>query len=50
MGEWEILSGQIVDKQGQIKYHVKCTNCRTVRILTKQEMEADKCGCWEGDD
>lgn len=42
--KWEIMSGQLTGKSGQIKYHVRCKYCRTVRILTKEETQ-ENCEC-----
>jgi len=45
MMEWEVLSGQLTHKGREILYHVKCNQCSTIRVLTKKEIEIDKCSC-----
>lgn len=42
---WEILSGQLAYKGREVLYHAQCKNCKTVRILTKNELESEKCSC-----
>ena len=42
---WEILSGQLTHKGREILYHVQCDTCKTIRILSKSELETEKCYC-----
>lgn len=46
--KWEILSGQLTHKGREILYHAQCKQCKTVRILSKAELETEKCGCEKG--
>lgn len=43
--KWEILSGQLTYKGREVLYHVQCDTCKTVRILSKSELESEKCSC-----
>jgi len=43
--KFEIMSGRLTHKGNDILYHVRCRYCRTVRIITKKEIEIDKCSC-----
>ena len=43
--KWEILHGQLNYKGREILYHVQCDTCKTIRILSKAELETEKCNC-----
>lgn len=47
--KWETLGGQISLKGKEVRYHVQCKQCKTVRILSKSELETEKCNCSRSD-